>query len=81
MIPFAGLIKVGINAVQVIKVIKGGGVAAGGAAIFVALRTAGILPDLGEEGAALITAALGVGLNFLRKLLLRYDIDIAVKKA
>ena len=80
MIGLASIIKVGINAAQVIKVVKGGGVAAGGAAVFVALRTTGILPDLGEEGAALITALLGVGLNFLRKFLLSYDIDIAVKK-
>ena len=81
MIPLAGIIKVGMNLAQVVKVIKGGGVAAGGAAVYIALRTAGLIPDLGEEGAVAMGAIFSVGLNFLRKFLLRYDIDIAVKKA
>ena len=77
--PLLGLIQVGINAAQVLKVVKGGGVAAGGAAIYVAVK--GYLPDLGDDGGALYTALFSTGLNFVRKLLLKYDIDITVKGA
>ena len=60
----------------IIKVLKGGGIATGSAALTVA--TIRFFPEFlqAPEFAALITAGYGILINFLRKFLLKYEIDI-----
>ena len=58
------------------KVLKGGGIATGSAALTVA--TIRFFPEFLQvpEFAAIITAVYGVAINVLRKFLLTYNIDL-----
>ena len=65
-----------LEAQGVLKVLKGGGIATGSAALTVA--TIRFFPEFlqAPEFAALITAGYGVLINLLRKFLLAYNIDL-----
>ena len=69
----------GIQGVR--KILKGGGIAGGGAAAYVALVAAGILPDLPGWAASAVTALLSAGINFLKVWLLKFDIKLDLDKA
>jgi predicted transcriptional regulator len=69
--------KFALEAQGLYKVLKGGGIAAGSAALTVA--TIRFFPEFlhhSPEFVALITAVYGVAINVLRKFLLTYNIDL-----
>ena len=65
-----------MEAQGIVKILKGGGIGAGSAALTVA--SIRFFPEFlqAPEFAALITAGYGVLINFLRKFLLTYNIDL-----
>ena len=65
-----------LEAQGVLKVLKGSGIAGGSAALTVA--TMHLYPAFmpSPEVAAVVTAIYGIVINFLRKFLLKYEIDI-----
>jgi hypothetical protein len=68
--------KFALEAQGLYKVLKGGGIATGSAALTVA--TIRFFPEFlqAPEFAAIITAVYGVAINVLRKFLLTYNIDL-----
>ena len=75
-IPIQKIKRFGLEAQGIFKILKGGGIGAGSAALTVA--TIRFFPEVlqAPEFAALITAGYGVLINFLRKFLLTYNIDL-----
>jgi hypothetical protein len=75
-IPIQKIKKFALEAQGFVKILKGGGIAAGSAALTVA--TIRFYPEFlqAPEFAAIITAGYGILINFLRKFLLTYNIDL-----
>jgi hypothetical protein len=65
-----------LEAQGIYKVIKGGGVAAGGGALAVGLMQ--FVPEAisTPETGVILGALCSIGINFLRKILLKYDIKV-----
>ena len=69
--------KFALEAQGIVKVLKGGGIAAGSVALTVA--TIRFFPEFlqnSPEFVAIITGGFGILINVLRKFLLTYDIDL-----
>ena len=75
-IPIQKIKRFALEAQGVFKILKGGCIATGSAALTVA--SIRFFPEFlqAPEFAALITAGYGVLINFLRKFLLTYNIDL-----
>jgi len=62
------------------KILKGGGIAGGGAALYGALVLSGLIPtDMPDAIVAFAVAALSAGINFLKIWLLKFDIQLDAK--